>query len=102
VKAILGLSFKMGPKGKTFPYFTNIGILDEQRLTFAGATPTAGSMYGPASMGASPVATVSTYRDALTVSMGCTDDDASKRVTDEVLRLLDDEIAALLGDADPS
>jgi NRPS condensation-like uncharacterized protein len=100
VRAILGLSFKLGQKGKTYPYFTNIGILDEEQLSFAGTTPTAGGMYGPASMGASPVATISTYHDTLTVSMGCTDDDASKRVSDEVLRLLDDEIAGLLGEAD--
>jgi NRPS condensation-like uncharacterized protein len=96
VSAILSLSFKMGPKGKTYPYLTNIGILDEARLAFGEETPVAGSMYGPAGFGASPVATVSTYRDTLTVSMGCSSGDAAKSATDAILALLEDEIARCL------
>jgi hypothetical protein len=56
-------------------------------------------VYGPASLAASPVATVSTYRDTLTVSMGCDASESATSVTDEVLRLLDDEISRCLGDA---
>jgi NRPS condensation-like uncharacterized protein len=96
VTRILGTSFRLSPKGKTYPYFTNIGILDEARLAFGEEAPVAGSMYGPASFGASPVATVSTYRDALTVCMGCTAADAAITATDEILALLDDEIARCL------
>jgi NRPS condensation-like uncharacterized protein len=99
VRAILGISFKMAPKGKTYPYLTNIGILDEGRLAFGEEAPVAGGMYGPASFGASPVATISTYRETLTVSMGCSTDGASTGVTDGILGLLDDEIAQCLGGA---
>jgi NRPS condensation-like uncharacterized protein len=99
VKALLGMSFRMAPKGRTYPYFTNIGILEAERLAFGNESPTEGCMYGPASLGASPVATVSTYRDTLTVSMGCDASESATSVTDEVLRLLDDEISRCLGDA---
>lgn len=95
VKRILGMSFKLGAKGKTFPYFTNIGILEHDRLAFGDATPTAGDMYGPASFGASPVATISTCRDTLTVTMGCDSDDASVAYTDGILDLLAEGIAEL-------
>lgn len=96
VKRILTMSFGMSPKGMTYPYFTNIGVLDDTRLGFGTLTPVDGSMCGPASLGASPIATVSTYADALTVSMGCSEDRAATDITDEILGLLDDEIEQCL------
>ena len=63
-KALLGLTFRMaGGSGKTYPWFTNIGVLDETRLGFAGIAPRSGYMYGPANNGPAIVPVISTYGD---------------------------------------
>lgn len=73
---LLGMAFRAGgSSGMTYPWFTNIGILDDARLTFDGMTPRSGLMFGPAARGVSIVPVISTYRDALTVSMGYCESD---------------------------
>lgn len=80
-----------GRSGKTYPWFTNIGVLDEGRLAFDGRAPIAGSMFGPAALGASIVSTISTYRDTLTVSMGFCAADLDHALVDRVLRVTAEE-----------
>jgi NRPS condensation-like uncharacterized protein len=81
-----------GKPSKSYPFFTNIGVLDEDRLDFGGVRPVGASMYGPSARGASSVAVVSTYRDELTVRMGfCAHDcdpEMVRRVLDGTLREL--------------
>jgi len=93
---LLRLTFALGSKGKTYPYFTNVGVLDESRLGFGGAAPAGGRMYGPSTSGASPVATVSTCLDTLTITMGCGAVEEDVRFTDALLDLLREETDACL------
>ena len=81
-----------GTSGSTYPWFTNIGVIDETRLIFDGRAPVSGNVLGPASFGASIVPTVSTYRDTLTLCMSFCADDIDARVIDGVLRATDDEL----------
>lgn len=86
-KALLGLTFRMaGGSGKTYPWFTNIGVIDDRRLSFDGHTPVAAHMYGPSALGASVVPVISTYRDTLTVCMGFCAEDCDACVVETVLR----------------
>jgi NRPS condensation-like uncharacterized protein len=78
--------------GKTSPVFTNIGVLDDTRLSFGGAVPTDARVSGPAAFGASFVPTISTYRDTLTVSMGYCDQDTDGAVIEKVLQAMDAEL----------
>lgn len=71
--------------GKSSPIFTNIGVIDEQRLSFGSDVPVDARMSGPAGFGASFVATVSTYRDTLTVSMGFCESDTDPSAVEGVL-----------------
>jgi len=97
-KALLGLTFRMaGRSGKTYPWFTNIGVLDEGRLSFAGAAPTAGHMFGPAAKGSAIVPVISTYRNRLAISMGYCQDDMDASVVEDVLRSVMGEIGAVVG-----
>ncbi len=82
-----------GGAGKTSPVFTNIGVLDDARLSFGGVTPVAARISGPAAFGASFVPTISTYRDALTVSMGFCDADTDAATVEAVLQEMDDQLA---------
>jgi len=92
-KALLGLTFRTaGGSGKTYPWFTNIGVLDEALLSFAGVTPTSGHMYGPAGNGPAIVPVVSTYRDRLAICMGLCEADMDTRV---ILDFLDATIGEL-------
>jgi NRPS condensation-like uncharacterized protein len=94
-KALLGLTFRMaGRSGKTYPWFTNIGILDESRLSFDGHVPSSGHMFGPSSLGGSVVPVVSTYRDRLTVCMGFCEEDCDASVVEGVLQSVLDELDA--------
>ncbi|MHB8762709.1 MAG: hypothetical protein ACYC6J_10105 [Coriobacteriia bacterium] len=75
-KLLLGMAFRASESsGKTYPWFTNIGILDDDRLAFGGTRPRSAFMFGPAASGASIVPVISTYRDALTVCMGYCESD---------------------------
>jgi NRPS condensation-like uncharacterized protein len=97
-KALLGLTFRMaGGSGKTYPWFTNIGVLEEARLSFAGTAPTSGHMYGPSSHGPAVVPVISTYRDRLAISMGFCAQDMDASVVDEVLQSVIGELSAALG-----
>lgn len=92
-KRILETTFRMsGGSGKSYPWFTNIGVLEESKLWFDGCTPIAGSMYGPAAFGASIVPTVSTYRNTLTICMGFCARDVDSAVIDRVLQLVQEEL----------
>ena len=79
--------------GKSSPIFTNIGVIDEQRLSFGSDVPVDARMSGPAGFGASFVATVSTYRDTLTVSMGFCESDTDPSAVEGVLHAIDEELA---------
>ena len=91
-KRILEATFRMSGPGKTYPWFTNIGILDEDRLAFNGQVPVTGSMFGPAAFGASIVPTVSTYKNCLTVCMGFCEEDFDREIVDRVLELTSEEL----------
>lgn len=96
-KALLGLTFRMaGGSGRTYPWFTNIGVLDEARLSFAGTVPTSGHMFGPSGRGPAVVPVISTYRDRLAVSMGFCARDMDASVIDDVLRSVTGELSAAL------
>lgn len=85
-KALLSATFRMaGGSGKTYPWFTNIGVIYDSRLSFDGHTPGAGHMYGPSALGASVVPVISTYRDTLTICMGFCAEDCDDRVVETVL-----------------
>jgi len=98
---LLEAAFKLSARtGKTFPWFTNIGVLEESKLSFDGRVPVAGSMYGPSAFGASIVPTVSTYRNTLTIRMGFCASDIDSAVIERVLRLVDEELDHLFPRAD--
>jgi len=83
---LLGLAFRAGgSSGKTYPWFTNIGIIDDARLLFDGVAPDSVFMFGPGAVGVSIVPVISTYRDALTVSMGYGDSEDNARLVGELL-----------------
>jgi NRPS condensation-like uncharacterized protein len=75
-----------GGSGKTYPWFTNIGIIDDRKLSFDGHTPVAGHMYGPSALSASVVPVISTYRNTLTVCMGFCAEDCDARLVETVLQ----------------
>jgi NRPS condensation-like uncharacterized protein len=80
--------------GKSSPVFTNIGVIDERRLAFGADVPVDARMSGPSGFGASFVATISTYRDTLTVSMGFCEADMDASAVESVLRAIDEELTA--------
>lgn len=93
-KTLLGLTFKMaGGSGKTYPWFTNIGILDESRLGFGGSVPTSACTFGPVAIGAAIVPVISTYRDRLAICMGFCADDMDESVVAGVLDATVGELA---------
>jgi NRPS condensation-like uncharacterized protein len=97
-RALLGLTFRMaGGSGKTYPWFTNIGVLDEGRLSFAGTVPTSGHMFGPSGHGPAVVPVISTYRDRLAISMGFCAEDMDASVISNVLQSVAGELGAALG-----
>jgi NRPS condensation-like uncharacterized protein len=86
-RGLLGVTFRMaGGSGKTYPWFTNIGIIDDRKLSFDGHTPVAGHMYGPSALSASVVPVISTYRNTLTVCMGFCAEDCDARLVETVLQ----------------
>jgi NRPS condensation-like uncharacterized protein len=92
-KALLGAAFRAaGSSHRTYPWFTNVGIIDDSRLSFGGLVPVAGHVFGPAAFGASIVPLISTYRDTLTICMGFCADDCDSEV---VQRVLDATLAEL-------
>ena len=96
MRLMMGAVSAMSAKsGKTSPVFTNIGILDEDRLHFGSLIPVSARLSGPAAFGASLVPTISTYRDTLTVSMGFCEEDIDPEVIEKVLRDMDEELAHL-------
>ena len=91
-KLLLQATFRMaGGSGKTYPWFTNIGIIDDARLSFDGVLPIAGHVFGPAAMEASIVPVVSTYRGTLTICMGFAERDAA--VVERTLQSTMEELA---------
>jgi len=102
-KLMLETMFRLsGGSGKTYPWFTNIGILDDARLRFGDQTPVAGSMYGPATRGASIIPAFSTYRNEITMCMGFCPGDMDAGVVDRVLSLTKAELESLLSQAEGS
>lgn len=102
MKRLLTLALTGGGKpkdpskpSKSYPFFTNIGVLDEDRLDFDGMRPVSASMYGPSARGASSVAVISTYRDALTVRMGYCAGDCDPEMVRRVLARTIAEIAEI-------
>lgn len=88
-RLIMGLSFRLGKPGMTYPWYTNIGIIDAGRLVFDGVRPSHAFMFGPFVSGASVVPCLSTYADTLTISMGYCARDFD---VEPVLALFDEEI----------
>ena len=92
-KLLLGMAFRAGGSpGKTYPWFTNIGIIDDARLVFGDSTPRSAFMFGPVAGTTSIVPVISTYRDALTVCMGCRESDLDKALVEQLLESLVGEI----------
>ena len=90
---LLGLAFRAGgASDKTYPWFTNIGIIDDTKLRFDGVAPDSGFMFGPGAVGVSIVPVVSTYRDALTVCMGYGDSDENTQFIEGLLGSISGEI----------
>ncbi len=85
-KLLMGTMFRLaGGSGKTYPFFTNIGVIDDGRLSFGGRTPTSGHMYGPTGAGGSIVPVISSYRDTLVVCMGFCELDCDRAMVEGVL-----------------
>jgi NRPS condensation-like uncharacterized protein len=84
-----------GSSGETYPWFTNFGIIDEERLRFDDVAPVSGSVFGPANFGACIVPTISTYRDTLTICMGFCAEDIDASVIEGVLQATDEQLVAL-------
>ena len=94
MRLLMGMVSAMSAKsGMTSPVFTNIGILDDERLGFGGQVPVSARLSGPAAFGASLVPTISTYRDELTVSMGFCGADMGAASVEKVLRDMDAELS---------
>jgi NRPS condensation-like uncharacterized protein len=91
-KAIMGMSFRMGGSGKTYPWFTNIGVIDDTRLRFDDGAPEGAYLFGPVAKGASVVPVISTYRNELAVCMGWCRKDFDSAIIGQVLELLDREL----------
>ena len=94
---LLGLAFRAGGASdkspqKTYPWFTNIGVIDDARLRFDDVAPDSGFMFGPGADGVSIVPVVSTYRDALTVCMGYGDSDENTQLVEGLLSSIAGEI----------
>ncbi|MDZ4654999.1 MAG: hypothetical protein U1F44_03900 [Coriobacteriia bacterium] len=90
---LLRMAFRAGgAPGKTYPWFTNIGVIDDTRLSFDGMTPDSGFVFGPASRGPSIVPVISTYRDALTVCMGFCESDYDAASVEGLLESIVGEI----------
>lgn len=90
---LLGLAFRAGgASGKTYPWFTNIGIIDDSKLLFDGACPESALMFGPGAVGVSIVPVISTYCDALTVCVGYGDSDANEQWIEALLHSIAEEI----------
>ncbi len=85
-KLLMGTMLRLaGGSGKTYPFFTNIGVVDDGRVSFSGLTPIAGHMYGPTGAGGSIVPVISTYRDTLTVCMGFCEPDCDRAMVEGIL-----------------
>lgn len=89
MRAVSSMSAK---SGKTSPVFTNIGVLDADRLRFGDLVPLSARLSGPAAFGASLVPTISTYRETLTVSMGFCETDFDAAIIERVLRDMEEEL----------
>ena len=94
-KVLLEIAFKSGRSGKSYPWFTNIGVIDEARLSFGGVAPVAGHMFGPSAFGPSIVPTISTYRGALAMCMGLCDQDIDVEIVENVLTMTFEELDAV-------
>ncbi|HEY3317379.1 MAG TPA: hypothetical protein VGK50_03035 [Coriobacteriia bacterium] len=83
---------RLGARGKTMPFLTNIGVIEDERLVFADAAPAEAVMFGPSARGPSLVATVSTYRGRLSVVMGFCEADLEPEVIGGVLAAFEAEL----------
>lgn len=91
---LLSLAFRAGgSSGKTYPWFTNIGIIDDARLVFGNLRPKGAFMFGPVAGRASIVPVISTYDNALTICMGCSESDADVTLVESLLTSMVDQIA---------
>jgi len=93
---LLGMAFHAaGSSAKTYPWFTNIGIIDDARLVFDGVSPTEAFMFAPLVKGLSITPAISTYRGALTVSMGFCESDMDPAWVEELLQAVRGEVDGL-------
>ena len=86
-------------RGTLPPTLMNIGLLDEERLSFGGAVPVAGHVLGPVLAIPGFAATASTYRDVLTVWMGFYQEDTDPELIQQVLAGMDAELGSAVAGA---
>jgi NRPS condensation-like uncharacterized protein len=92
-RMLLAQTDKMASRsGKSTPGLTNLGVIDERRLTFDGVAPEAAYMLGPAPFGGSIFPTIATYRDTLTIAAPLCANDMDPTVIEDVLNAMDSEL----------
>jgi NRPS condensation-like uncharacterized protein len=103
-KWLMGLAFRAaGGSGKTYPWYTNIGVIEEPRLSFAGEVPTSGHMFGPCNPGGAVVPVISTYRERLAIAMGFCERDMDVALVEEFLAAVIGEVeSACANEPSPS
>lgn len=88
LKSVLALS----RRSPFLPTMMNVGVLDGQRLIFGVASPTAVQILGPIPHAGGLAATVSTYRDTLTISMSAYARTTAPEVLEQALQGMDAEL----------
>ena len=78
--------------GKFAPMLVNIGVIDDAQLGFGAATPVSAHICGSMPLGAGFGATVSTYRDNLTVWMGNFEEHIAPEMVEGVLARMGEEL----------
>lgn len=89
-----GMGRRLVQDGVFVPTIMNIGVLDEGRLTFADAAPTAAHILGPIPKLGGIASTVSTYAGTLTVSLGANAHDVDPTLLEKTLDVMDQELLA--------
>jgi NRPS condensation-like uncharacterized protein len=86
-------------KEMLIPAMMNIGVLDEARLAFGDVVPVGAYILGAVPTFPGLAATVSTYRDTLTVWIGAYEQDTDPALLEQTLQGMDKELGLALADA---
>ncbi|MDZ4169927.1 MAG: hypothetical protein U1E26_09790 [Coriobacteriia bacterium] len=96
IQAIMTLLLRsMYRSGTAAPIVMNIGVMDEARLAFGDALPIAAHMTGSIPKGPGFGATISTYRDTLTVWMGNYEHHVDPALVERVLQGMGEELSSV-------